>query len=256
MNSPTQCSRFALCVIVCTLISVIPAASVHAQLPSVALRTVYLSDPIGRAHVITVRGELGGEGEVVLDGNTCTVTQFGDAGICTEIAFRPIPVKLVQLRLADPTGAGRRLFQLQGELSPPDTAYYLVVPRKRSDGHRLVVNLPQVRRRVVTMESIIAPSLKPELCQNAKYQAFQGRGKVTVVGKGEHPTAGWKVAFEQLPINIFPPQFRLVCFKPQSAVAQVVTPFKTIVSFASDAPVKQVFVHDANGQHKVPVEQE
>jgi hypothetical protein len=219
------------------------------------MASVHLQDHIGRAHRITVRGELGGDGEVVLDGNTCTVTQFGDLGVCTEIFFRPIPVKLIQLRIADPTGAGRRLFQLSGELEPAGAKYFLVVPRRRSEAHRLVVDLGDERRRVVTLEPVAKPIPKPELCKNVEYEAEQSGGKVTLTANGEHPTAGWKVTFEELPIRIFPPQFRLVCYPTDEIVAQVITPFEASTSFDSDDPVKQVIVHDQNGQHKVTVQQ-
>lgn len=233
------------------------AAKADPQRPQVRLRTVYLQEPIGRAHQITIRGELGGAGHVTLDGNTCTLTRFGDPGVCTQIFFAPIEVKLRQLRLADPSGQGRRLFQLDGKLAPPGASFFLVVPRRRSQPHRLVVDLGNDHRRVVTLETMPEPPAgKPELCKNAKYRAAQADGKVTLYARGEHPTAGWKVAFEQLPIRIFPPQFRLVCFPPNDETAQVITPFETETSFAANQSVRQVVVHDDRGQHKVPVEQE
>jgi hypothetical protein len=243
-----------LLVAICGLISFSGAA--QAQRPQVDLRTVYLQDPIDRAHQIVIRGELGGEGTVRLDGNTCTITQFGDPGVCTEIAFPAIPVKIVQLRLADSTGAGRRIFELRGELKPKDAKFFLIVPRRHSGAHRLVVNLDNDRRRVVTLEGLAVASPKPELCKNAKYRAVQKDGKVTLFATGEHPTSGWKVAFEQLPIEIFPPQYRLVCLQPTGIVAQVVTPFEVSRSFKASDPVKQVVVHDAKGKHEVPVKQE
>lgn len=225
--------------------------------PKLALQTVYLQEPIGRAHRIIVSGELGGAGQLTLDGNTCTISQFGDVVVCTEIFFPPVDIKLVQLRLADPTGQGRRLFRLEGQLDPPKASYFLVVPRRRSEPHRLVVNLANDSRRVVTLESLPpAVRRKPELCKKAEYRAEQADGKVTIYGKGEHTTAGWKTAFEQLPIRIFPPQFRLVCVPPAGAVAQVVTPFESKTSFAVDQPVETVVVHDEAGRHEVPVKQQ
>jgi hypothetical protein len=226
----------------------------NRSLPKVELQTTYLQEPIGRAHRIVVQGELGGEGRLTLDGNTCTVTQFGDPGVCTQIAFPPVDIKLVQLRLADPQGQGRRLFRLDGQLDPPGASYFLVVPRRRSEPHRLVIDLGNDRRRVVTLESRpVLPKAKPELCKVARYRARQSADTITIYASGEHPSAGWKVAFEQLPIRIFPPQFRLVCFPPSGSVATVITPFETETSFAADQPVKQVVVHDRAGQHKIPV---
>ncbi len=255
MATQRRPSKPALIGMMCAIVGAILTSGANAQGPEVALHTVYLQDPIGRAHQISFRGELGGEGEVTLDGNTCTVNQFGDPEICTEIAFQPIPVKAVQLRLADPTGAGRRIYRLSGELEPAGAEYFLIVPRRRSEPHRLVVDLGQDRRRVVTLELMTSPQSKPELCKNANYEAVQSDGKVTILANGEHPTAGWKVAFEQLPIEIFPPQYRLVCFPPGGIVAQVITPFETTTSFAADNPVKQVVVHDNKGQHKIAVQQ-
>ena len=224
--------------------------------PQINLRTVYLSDPIGNAHQITITGQLGGAGQITLDGNTCVTSSFGDTTVCTKVLFPPTDIKLVQLRLADPSGRGRRLFLLQGELAPVGAKYHLVVPRRRSEPHRLVVDLGNDRRRVVTLERPLgAPRPKPELCREAEYRAEQADGKVTIFAQGEHPTAAWKVAFEQLPIRIFPPQFRLVCFPPSGLAAQVITPFTTQTSFDADQPVKVVIVHDERGQHRVPVAQ-
>ena len=221
--------------------------------PTVTLRTVYLSEPIGRGHQITVSGELGGAGQVTLDSNTCTITQFGDPGICTKIFVEPVEVRLRQLRVADPTGQGRRVFQLDGKLEPADAQFFLIVPRRRSEPHRLVVDLGNDHRRVVTLEAVAPPPRKPELCKNVRYRAEQADGKVRLFAQGDHSTAGWRVAFEQLPIRIFPPQFRLVCFPPQGSAAQVVTPFEAKTSFSSDQPIEQVVVHDGAGQHKLPV---
>ena len=222
--------------------------------PVIALQTVYLTEPVGAVHQISIRGEIGGAVRVTLDRNTCTLTQFGDRGVCTEIASKTIPVEMKRVRLPDPTGQGRRLYRLDGKLEPANARFFLVIPRRRSQPHRLVVNLNNDRRRVLTLEAIPEPArVKPELCSKATYSAKRIDGKVVISAEGKHRTSGWKVAFEQLPIRIFPPQFRLVCFPPQEAAAQVVTPFRTDVSFATNQAVRQVIVHDAEGQHKVPV---
>lgn len=224
--------------------------------PIVSLETVYLGNPIGNAHRIVIQGELGGKGQLTLDGNTCTVTQFGDLGVCTEIAFPPRPVEIVQLPFVDPRGDGRRLFHVRGEKLPEGIGYYLVIPRRRSETHRLVVDLQNDNRRVVTLERTPAPPQgKPGLAKNAEYRAEQADGKVTLTARGEHPTAGWKVAFEQLPIEIFPPQYRLVVVQPTGLVAQVITPFEVTTSFEATRPVTNVTIHDARGPHRVPVAQ-
>lgn len=224
--------------------------------PQVDFQTAYLAAPIGRAHQIRVSVQLGGYGTLTLDPNTCTATQFGDTGVCTEISPRRVPVRAVQLRLADPTGQGRRLFRLTSEEQTLEEQYFLVVPRRRSQTHRLIVDLANDNRRVVTLEAVPPPPAgKPELCANAEYSAVASDGKVVITAKGEHPTAGWKVAFEQLPIRIFPPQHRLVCVRPGGVVAQVITPFEATATFKSDGAVREVVVHDTRGPHRIPVKE-
>ena len=105
------------------------------------------------------------------------------------------------------------------------------------------------------MEAVPGPVSKPELCNKAKYRAEQADGKVVIFAEGEHPTGGWKVAFEQLPIRIYPPEFRLVCSRPEGPAIQVMTPFETQTSFRADRPVPHVVVHDGAGRHKLPVDQ-
>ena len=237
-----------------------PAANVPEK---VALTTAFLARPVGRAHQITIRGQLGGKGEVTLDGNTCSVNQFGDSEICTEIFFAPIEVDFVQLRLADPSGQGRRIYRLDGKLAPENYHYFLVVPHEGRGEHRLVINAGDDNRRVITLvverpsgqEPQPDPHEKSDLCKNAQYRAEQISGKVIIYATGENPTAAYKVFFEQLPIRIYPPQFRLLCIKPDGPAAQVITPFKVMTSFQAQEPVSAVVVHDASGQHRIPVEQ-
>ena len=187
--------------------------------------------------------------------NTCRLNQFGDWDFCTEIATQAISVKLTRLRLADRSGRGRRKYGVSGELQPAGATYFLVIPRRRSGPHRLIVDLGDDHRQVVTMESVPAsPAGKPELCSNAKCEAFQFDGRVEIRATGAHPSAGWQEVFEQLPIRIFPPLYRLVCFPPTGVVAQVITLFETSTSFSSDSPVTSVMVHDSRGRHKVPVQ--
>lgn len=257
-------SRVNWCVVGgCLLVCLSSVIDLDAQektkkrpLPRIALRTAYLAEPVGDAHQILIAGELGGEAKLTLDGNTCTITQFGDTGVCTKIAFPPIDVRLVQLRLADPTGAGRRLFKVEGEFDD-DIRYTLVVPRRRSQPHRLVVDMGNDRRRTITLEAVQRPAGgRPELGKNAKYRAVQADGVVTVYATSETPTSGYKVRLEQLPIEIFPPQYRLVWVTPSGIVQQVVTPIEVQRTFKSEADVKEVIVHDERGRHKIPVKQD
>ena len=250
--------KVSITLLIALPVSLETAGQTSAAGPQITFRTVYLVNPIDHTHQIAIEGELGGEGTLALDPNTCTVTQFGETGICTRIAVQRIPIRFVRVRLADDTGQGRRLYQLDGQLQPEGYRYSLVVPRRKSEPHRLVVDAGYDKRRVITLEPVVKSDpnqAKPELCQNARYRAEQTEDKVMVYADGEHPTAGYKTAFEQLPIKIFPPQWRLVCLKPTGPVAQVVTPFQVEMSFAAKQPVKAVTVHDGTGRHRVPVKQ-
>lgn len=60
------------------------------------------------------------EGTLALDPNTCTLNEFGDPGICTLIATQGIEVTLVRRAITDPTGQGRRIFDIRGEGVPAD----------------------------------------------------------------------------------------------------------------------------------------
>lgn len=59
-------------------------------------------------------------GTLALDPNTCTLDDFGDRGICTLIATQGIEVTLARRTISDPTGQGRRIFDVRGEGLPAD----------------------------------------------------------------------------------------------------------------------------------------
>lgn len=126
------------------------SGTVHGKFTA---RTAYLSQPIERFHRLSLDGELGGKGRLSLDPNGCSVTEFGDTGICTKIAETVRDVTLRQEQSPDPTGAGRRLYQIEGAgLAAP---LRLVTPPASGGGaYRLVYGAdgasPVV---VVTLES-------------------------------------------------------------------------------------------------------
>jgi hypothetical protein len=91
-------------------------------------------------------------------------------------------------------------------------------------------------------------------CTGVVYHAEQVPGMVILNAYGEHPTSGWTTFFEQLPIKIWPPQFRLVCIPPSGASADVITPFEARTCFRAGDRVEAVTVHDADGSHEIPVE--
>ncbi len=88
----------------------------------------------------------------------------------------------------------------------------------------------------------------------ATYRAQQVPGTVLIFADGFHSTSGYKVFFEMLPIDIFPPQFSLWHTTPSGVVLDVITPFTEYTSFKASG-VETVVVHDINGSHEVPVEQ-
>lgn len=97
---------------------------------------------------------------------------------------------------------------------------------------------------------------RPTPCGHVeRYRAEQVPGAVIIHADGEHPTAGWLVYFEQLPIRIFPPQYEVVHVKPTGPVAEVITPFSIFTSFGASERIDEVVVHDAHGEHTIKVEQ-
>ena len=88
----------------------------------------------------------------------------------------------------------------------------------------------------------------------ATYRAQQVPGAVLIFADGFHVTSGYKVFFELLPIDIFPPQFSLWHTTPSGPVLEVITPFTEYTSFKG-SEFETVVVHDINGKHEVPVEQ-
>ncbi len=227
-----------------------------AEGPRIDLSTVYLPDGVANARLITVRGELGGAGTLVLDPNTCVTNAFGDRTVCTEIAPLPIEIRMSRVNAADPSGRGRRIYRLDGKGIPADTSFALVVPRRRSEPHRLVV-VHKDRRRAITLEATTPTTDAKEAwtLTTGTFRAEQRDGKVTIRAKGENPSAGFRVRLERLPTRIWPPQYKLVRLAPDGATAQVITPFEVSASFESKAPIPAVIVHDEEGTHRIRVGQ-
>lgn len=228
-----------------------------------ALGSAYLSSPLGRAHRVEIVGTLGGKARVTLDPNACTVGALGDAQACTRMAVQPVEVSLLQAKLADPLGQGRRLYLLAGDLGPKGSQWFLVAPPRDGGAYRLVVDLGGGRRRVVTLEPasyepdgggrVPVEESELELCE-ATYAAERVGDEIRITATGKHPTMGYKAEFERLPIEIYPPQFRLVHRRPTGMVPQAVTPFTVTTSFELKGIVTHVTVHDALGRHRLRVE--
>jgi len=62
------------------------------------------------------------DGRLVLDPNICSLNDFGDRTGCTKIAFKVIDVRVVRMRLGDPSGLGRSFFSVTGDDLPQGLA--------------------------------------------------------------------------------------------------------------------------------------
>jgi hypothetical protein len=95
-----------------------------------------------------------------------------------------------------------------------------------------------------------------ELCNESgdvKYAATWQKGRLTLTASGSHPTAGYRIFFEQSMLMIYPPEFILKHQRPTEAAAQVITPFSTQTSFKADEKPQAITVHDARGQSRITV---
>jgi uncharacterized protein len=125
---------------------------------ALALESLFLSTPVRLggddrmpAHSVSLR--LSGptdaemEGTLHLDPNTCTLNAFGDPEICTLIATFGIEVELERLRLADPSGQGRRIYGVRGEGLPPELR--MVVQGQLAGG--------RIERAYLLLEGVLVP---------------------------------------------------------------------------------------------------
>jgi hypothetical protein len=95
-----------------------------------------------------------------------------------------------------------------------------------------------------------------ELCNasgDVKYTATWQKGLVKLSASGSHPTAGYRVFFEQSMLMIYPPEFSLKHQRPTEMAAQVITPFSVQTSFKAEEKPQAVIVFDAKGRSRVTV---
>lgn len=93
-----------------------------------------------------------------------------------------------------------------------------------------------------------------ELCR-ATYMAHQIADTIVLIAFGKHSTSGYQVRFQDTPIAVFPPEYRLEHTAPSGPVTEVETEFLAYTAFPASAPVQAVIVHDADGRHEVEVRQ-
>jgi len=121
-----------------------------APLSEVNLRSVYLEAPVAGGRQVSLKGKLGGDATLHLDGNRCTLELFGEPGACTQKDYAIKPVKLKELpEVARDDPARRRVFAVEGAAEP----LRLVVPATPDQPFRLLLldNKATVTR-VVTLE--------------------------------------------------------------------------------------------------------
>jgi len=226
----------------------------HQAGPEVALQTTYQTTPLLGAHVMRIRGRLGGKGTVAFDPNPCQLNHFGDPTLCTGMAVHEVPVELRRADVQDPSGLGRSVYLLHGD-TPEHRPLVLVVGRDRGSPPRLIVGRGNESRVVLALEPMPQPWYAPRAvpCHGATYTAWQTGTSVSVKAEGDHGEFGWRVWFTRLPDEQGIARFRLDCQRPEGAAGQAVTPFSVTTNFTSDEVVDHVTVVDARGPQRVPV---
>jgi hypothetical protein len=127
-----------------------------AAVRHVAAQTVYLPEAIEGFHTITIQGDLGGNGSLSLDPNSCTVNAFGDIEACTLLPPSTRAVTLSKVATPDPAGRGRELYSIDGaRLAKP---LMLVVSPDKAQPPRLVYGeRGPGTPRPITLDPIPAP---------------------------------------------------------------------------------------------------
>lgn len=226
----------------------------------ISYQTVYMHQPIEGYHRIAIVGQLDGDGTLILNPNKCSVNEFGDPTVCTRIAETSVPIKIKDSNKPDPANLGRKLYALEKTGLP--NPLFLMKNADPSRPARLIYNHRGEQAPVpITMEPLVYStnrevkgSANAQPC-HGKYSAQQVPGMVLIFGFGAHPTSGFSTFFGELPITIYPPEFRLMHIKPAGSAAQVITPFLVHTHFNADDKIERIFITDADGRHEVPVEQ-
>lgn len=93
--------------------------------------------PTHRISLSVTLDDKGGKGTLGIDPNTTRFNVFGDEAGFTEIATRSRDVTLAALEREDPTGKGRRLYEIKGEGLKGQL--FLVLAGERTESDRLLV---------------------------------------------------------------------------------------------------------------------
>lgn len=145
--------KLALLALAATLISTAPVP----RDKKVSVSTAYMLEPLqveglNKAHRVGITGTLGGGGNLVLDPNACSLNEFGDPTICTQMAIMPLVFRFQRVDVEDPLKLGRTLYELRGV--PSTDKLFLVVPRRPSEEFRLLRrNSDELLVDLVTLET-------------------------------------------------------------------------------------------------------
>jgi hypothetical protein len=116
----------------------------------IALQTAYLEQLFRLAHVIRLKGKLGGDATFHPDGNSCTLDTFGDRAECTKVAFAEVKVRLEEVPLNADRVPGYKLYDIKIEGWPVDMR--LMIDGRDGQPPRLLGLKDGKVVRVVTLE--------------------------------------------------------------------------------------------------------
>ncbi len=203
---------------------------------TVSLRTLPIDPPLDGVQRISLTGELGGDGELVLDRNAYQKPdRFGDFQSDRSVAAPPAAVRFQQIDLADETGRRRKVYEVIGQLSPPGARYYLVSPSRKTGAYRLVVDQSAVNRRVFALESFPPPAVPAERVQEiVKVEAVVLKTDpptLLVTATGQVAPQGWKEPHLSRRVYVEPPEdgiweYDLLAVPPKTGTAAAGTDAK------------------------------
>lgn len=248
------------------LVGLAAASPAFARDEAVSLKSGYLGDGVAGGHFVTIKGKLGGAGELILDRNSFSLNAFGDITRATEMAAVPIAIKILRSRAADPKGQGRRLFEIKGA---PEGQWSLVVPKGAGAARLIVVH--KGRTRIIPMRAqareakgvkekpvkgkakkdAVRGKPRSQLGRDAKYSAVYKDGELIVTARGTAPTIQYTIALED---GDKPGQYEFWWIPPDGPVIMVLPPpFEVQARTKMAARPKTVTIRDRDGLRTIPV---
>lgn len=247
------------------------------------VRTAWMSHPLEGAHRIFLVGHLTGPmagGNLLLDPNVCGLDLFGDETICTLMAPRAMPVTFHQLKIKDPQGRGRAVYEIVPKSGQLANRLYVIVPHQLQDSWRLVSQDRSGTTRVITLENWDTPTTRDsetgdlvtlgnkdlpvltsgvgsgwELARSDRLSAQQVPGMVLIKAEGTLPNPGYEVKFVRLPMSIWPPRHALMWKASSEPGIQPTQDYIVWTAFPAEEKIDVVTVVDSRGRREIHVEQ-